>query len=71
MICPLKIKTLTQDMGTFCKSDQVISPIFLGAGPVDEAMGHIIFALGIHVNEYCVSGTDWVWLPITVNISYD
>ena len=36
-------------MGTFYKSDQVISPIFWGAGPVDEAMGHIIFALDTQV----------------------
>ena len=49
MICLLKIKTLTQDMGTFYKSDQVISQIFWRAGPVDEAMGHIIFALDTQV----------------------
>ena len=49
MICLLKIKTLTQDMGTIYKSEQVISPIFWGAGPVDEAMGHIIFALDTKV----------------------
>ena len=49
MICLLKIKTLTQDMGTSYKSDQVIFPIFWGAEPVDEAMGHIIFALDTQV----------------------
>ena len=50
MICRLKIKMLTQDMGTFYKSDQVISPNFFGgAGPVDEDMGHIIFALDTQV----------------------